>query len=93
MKCPELNCTFESTEKVLKLHLKSHIKCDKCDKSFSGSHSKQDLKRHEKTHAIKKVHECHICKSTFDRKSYLDRHLPGCEKKSKIFAAMKGPRF
>ena len=71
-------CDFKTSNmKSLTKHAKSHRSCDKCDKTFSGTHSKRNYELHIKSHEPKssKVFPCEHCGKRFPFESYLKRHV------------------
>ena len=73
--------------------MKSHRKCDFCEKSFSGPRSKSDLQSHVKQFHTKKkekkVITCDLCDKIFDFKSSFEAHLSNCQKRAKVQNLMK----
>lgn len=74
-------------------HLKSHKKCENCNKIFGcGGQCSRDFKNHikkcgaviliEKKIKEKKSHECEFCKKVYPYKSYLLKHKILCSRKS-----------
>ena len=52
-----IKCSFETTRKhCLDQHIKGHLDCNQCGKTFIGKNGSRNLKSHLKTHQVKIPH-------------------------------------
>ena len=93
------NCSFEAVSSSMKKHVKSHLKCETCGKEFSGQYSKREHAKHVESHSKSKTNvtkvenKCHICNQVFPYKSYIDRHIPLCQKKANAMNSVRSLQF
>ena len=76
--CPRNDCAYETNQSNhLKNHIKSHLDCMHCDKSFQGKNAKRSLASHLKTHSVvdqSQLFKCQLCNKIFSTKSHRERH-------------------
>lgn len=85
-------CDFKcKSENMLNRHVKCHLQCQICEKSFHGSNARRNYVRHLKAHELitpksakppeqpikkkSKKFDCPKCDQNFEFRSYLHRHV------------------
>ena len=77
LKCPYLNCDFETSRKnYLDSHIKSHTCCKHCGEVFPG---KKQLTVHLTTHKPKKQYLCDFCDKDCKCRQSKWRHMKTCK--------------